>query len=72
MASQRPLFRHQTAAVLVRMLPSEKAELDALVPYRQAGPLLRRLLAEHLTEVRATQPELAPTDPPEEEATTAA
>ena len=70
MARHGPRSRRQTAAVLVRMLPAEKAELDALVPRRKVGPLMRRLLAEHLTEVRAAQPDLIP-PPPREEATAA-
>ena len=72
MASHRRLSRRQTAAVLVRMLPEEKAELDALVPHGEVGSLIRRLLVEHLTEVRAVQPELVPTSTLREEVTTAA
>jgi hypothetical protein len=50
--------RRQTAAVLVRMLPEEKAQLDQLIPHGELGPLIRRLLQEHLATVAAVQPAL--------------
>ena len=68
MASHRRQCRRQTTAVLVRMLPEEKAQLDELVPRGGVGPLIRRLLVEHLADVQTAQPALIP----REETTTAA
>jgi hypothetical protein len=41
-------LRRQTESFLVRLTPEEKARLDESVPHGQLGPLVRRLLAEHL------------------------
>ena len=72
MASHRRQCRRQTTAVLVRMLPEEKAQLDELVPRGEVGPLIRRLLVEHLADARATQPALIARPDSREETTTAA
>ena len=72
MAPHRRQHRRQTTAVLVRMLPEEKAQLDKLIPRGEVGPLIRRLLVEHLTDARAVQHALIPRADLREETTTAA